>query len=252
MKFRPEQLESLITRIFVAAGTPQDIALYVSSSLVESSLKGVDSHGVMRASLYVDQILGGWIKPAARPAVLKETQSMAVVSAGSGFGIFALGYAMDLAIEKAKANQVAAIGLVDCTHTGRIGQFVEYAATRGVISTIIGGGHKGAGMSVAPYGGAARIMATNPYAIGLPGGQYGAVVVDIAMSMAAEGKLQVYRSRHEALPSGWILDKEGKPSTDVEDFYKGGCCSRRQVIKVTPWALQRNCLVMRYWERPTN
>ncbi|HIC88079.1 MAG TPA: Ldh family oxidoreductase, partial [Anaerolineae bacterium] len=205
-------------------GTPSDIAQYVSSSLVDSSLKGVDSHGVIRVSSYIDQIASGWIKPAARPEIQKETPTTAIVRGNSGFGIWALGYAMDLAIQKAKANQVASVGLIESTHTGRLGQFVETAAKEGLFAMLTGGGAHGhpRHSSVAPYGGAKRIMATNPYAFGLPDGRFGPVVVDIATSQVAEGKLQVYRAKREELPPGWILDKAGRPSTNVEDFYGGG------------------------------
>jgi LDH2 family malate/lactate/ureidoglycolate dehydrogenase len=221
--FQPHQLETFLVDTFVAAGTPQDIARYVSSSLVDSSLKGVDSHGVMRVSKYVDEIASGWIKPAARPEVQTESPTMAIVRGNLGFGIYTLGYAMDVAIRKAKTSQVAAVGLIESTHTGRLGWFVETAAKQNVIATIIGGGaHRNPGRTVTPYGGARRLLATNPYAFGLPGGQFGPVVVDMSTSMAAEGKLQVYRAKHEALPSGWILDKDGQPSTNVEDFYAGG------------------------------
>jgi LDH2 family malate/lactate/ureidoglycolate dehydrogenase len=217
-----EQLGSLLTQILAAAGTPPDIAGYVSASLVDSNLKGVDSHGAMRVSLYVDQITSGWINPAARPEILRETENIALVDANKGFGIFALGYAVDLAVHKARKGQVAAVGLVNCTHTGRLGQFVESAAERGVVAIITGGGHKGPGRSVAPHGGRGRIMATNPYSIGLPGGRLDPVVVDISTSISAEGKLQVYRVEGKELPAGWILNKDGRPSTNVEDFYSGG------------------------------
>ena len=222
--FQAEQLESLLADIFEAAGTPLDIAQYVSSSLVDSSLKGVDSHGVMRVSMYTDQIASGWIKPAARPEIQKETPTMAIVRGNSGFGIWALGYAMDLAIQKAKANQVAAVGLNESTNTGRLGQFVELAAKQGIVAMLTGGGVHGHAThsSVAPYGGRERILATNPFAFGIPGGRFGSVVVDMATSMVAEGKLQVYRAQQAELPPGWILDRAGQPSTDVEDFYDGG------------------------------
>jgi LDH2 family malate/lactate/ureidoglycolate dehydrogenase len=221
--FQAKQLEALLIDIFVAIDTPPDIAQYVSSSLVDSSLKGVDSHGVMRASLYVDQIASGWIKPAARPKIEKETPTTAIVRGNLGFGIYALGYAMDLAIRKAKASQVATVGLVESTHTGRLGQFVELAAEQNVVAVLIGGGaHRNTDRSVAPYGSAKPIMATNPYAFGLPGGRFGPVVVDIATSTVAEGKLRVFRAKHGELPPGWILDKDGRPSTNVEDFYNGG------------------------------
>jgi LDH2 family malate/lactate/ureidoglycolate dehydrogenase len=219
---RASRLHSLLTDIFVAAGTPEDIAQYVSSSLVDSSLKGVDSHGVMRVCLYVDQIESGWIRPNARPEIESETPTMAIIRGNLGFGIYSLGYALDVAIQKAKVSQVAAVGLVDSTHTGRLGWFVEKAAGQNIVANIIGGGHEGPGRSVAPHGGAARILAPNPYAYGVPGGRYGPVVVDISTSVVAEGKLQVFRAKKKELPPGWILDRNGRPSTDVEDFYSGG------------------------------
>jgi hydroxycarboxylate dehydrogenase B len=222
--FQAEPIEALLVGMFEAAGAPADIARYVASSLVDSSVKGVDSHGVMRVVMYVNQIQSGWIKPDARPTIERETPTTAIVRGNAGFGIFTLGYAVELAVQKAKANQVAAVGLIESTHTGRLGQFVEYAAEQDVIAMITGGGgqRKAAHSSVAPHGGAKGATATNPYAFGVPGGRFGPVVVDMATSMVAEGKLQVFRAKHEALPPGWILDKTGQPSTNVEDFYDGG------------------------------
>lgn len=225
-RFRAHELERLLIEIFVACGAPKDIAEYVSSALVDSSLKGVDSHGIIRVPSYVDQIASGWIDPTARPEIERETSSTAVVRGNSGFGILALGFATDLAIRKAKAHQVVAVGLIDATHTGRLGWFAEAAARQNVVALIVGGGGskspRSSVRSVAPHGGARPVMATNPYAFGLPGGMFGAVVGDFSSSVVAEGKLQVHRARGEALPPGWILDKHGKPSTRVEDFYEGG------------------------------
>ena len=218
-----DQVNELLIETFVAAGAPLDIAQYVAASLVDSSIKGVDSHGVMRVTKYVDEIGSGWIKPTARPDIKQETSTTAIVRGNSGFGIYAVGYAMDLAIGKAKLHGVAVVGLIESAHTGRLGQFVETAAEQNIIAFLIGGGaHKNPGCSVAPFGGAKSVMAPNPWAIGIPGGQFGPVVVDISTSTSAEGKLQVYRAKHQELPAGWILDKDGKPSTNVEDFYNGG------------------------------
>jgi LDH2 family malate/lactate/ureidoglycolate dehydrogenase len=177
----------------------------------------------MRVSLYVDQILSGEIKPSARPEILNDSGAMAVVTGNWGFGICALDYAMELAILKAKAHQIAAVGLVDCTHTGRLGQFAEAAAEQNVLAIITGGGRRhGSGVSVAPFGGAKPAFATNPYAFGMPGGRFGPVVADFATSTVAEGKLQVYRQQKKQLPRDWIVDKNGDPSTNVDDFYDGG------------------------------
>ncbi|MCL5995842.1 MAG: Ldh family oxidoreductase [Chloroflexi bacterium] len=221
---KPEALEELMSNALMAAGTPDDIAHDVAASLVDSNLKGVDSHGVTRIVMYLDQIAEGYIQPAARPEIAHETPTTAVVRGQRGFGIYALGYAMDVAVRKAKASQVAGVGLVDNTHTGRLGWFVENAARQNVIALLTGGGanRNARHQSVAPYGGAKRVLGTNPYAIGVPGGRFGTVLVDMSTSATAEGKLRLYRAKHEPVPPGWIVDKDGAPSTDAEDFYAGG------------------------------
>lgn len=225
-RFPPVGLKALLTAILTASGAPEDIAGDVSASLVDSSLKGVDSHGVMRVLSYVDQIASGWIRPAARPTVETEGASIALMRGHSGFGIFALGRATELAVRKVRTSQTAAIGLIDTTHTGRLGWFAEDAARQGVVVLIVGGGGsrsaKASVRSVAPYGGRRRIFATNPYAYGVPAGRFGTVVGDFSSSMVAEGKLQMHRARRQPLPPGWILDRDGHPSTDVADFYAGG------------------------------
>lgn len=217
------QLQNLLTGIFLAIDTPPDIAECVAESLVDSNLKGVDSHGVMRVTKYVNEVESGWIRPTARPEIKKETSSMAVVKGNLGFGILVMKYAMDLAIQKAKAGQVAAVGVIDNTHIGRVGYFSEMAVEQNVASIIVGGAtHGRPGARVAPYGGKKPILATNTWTMGLPGGKYGSILTDISTSVCAEGKLQTYRAKHKELPPNWILDKDGKPSTDVEDFYDGG------------------------------
>lgn len=220
--FQHERLEILAATILQAAGTPTDIAAYVAAALVESNLRGVDSHGVALIPWYLDEIAQGTIRPDGRPSTEKETPTMAVVRGNASFGIFALGHAMELAIQKAKASQVAAVGLIDCPHTGRLGRFVEAAANRDLFAMVIGGGGHRLWATVAPHGGAKPILGTNPFALGLPGGRFGPVVVDIATSAVSWSKLRVYRAKKQPVPIGWILDKDGRPSTNVEDFYHGG------------------------------
>lgn len=220
-----EAANEMLSTMIEAAGTPRDIATCVAAHLVDASLKGVDSHGVMRIVMYLDQIAKGRIVPDARPEVVQETASTALVRGHLGFGFHAMEYAVSLAIAKARATGVAAVGLAETTHTGRLGRYGEIMAEQGMLGIVAGGGHSGTATSgrwVAPHGGARRALSTNPYVLAMPGGRFGPVVVDIATSTVGEGKLQVYRAKHEPLPPGWILDKDGRPSTDVEDFYAGG------------------------------
>ena len=219
-----EQLEALLKKALAAAGTPDDIAQEVAASLADSNLKGVDSHGAVRIPSYLSYIAEGYIQPAARPEIVRETPTTALVRGHYGFGIHTLSFATDIAIRKAKESNVACVGLIEASHTGRIGWFAERAAAQDVITMITGGGAslKGRHNAVAPYGGTQPILSTNPITFGMPAGEQDTVLADFATSITAEGKLRLYRAKHEPVPQGWLLDKEGNPTTNAEDFYAGG------------------------------
>lgn len=219
--FPAEKLADSARQIFVAAGAPDDIAEKVSQSLVGAMLAGHDSHGVIRVPAYVQQIRAGRLAPAARPSVIRETATTAVVSGNWGFGQIAAFYATDLAIRKARDSQTATVGVVQCNHVGRLGEYSEIVAGAGLVAMSTVGGFAGSG-AVAPFGGVGRALGTNPISFGIPTHEHPSLIVDFATSMVAEGKLQVARAKHEPIPEGWILDKEGRPTTNAEDFYTGG------------------------------
>ncbi len=221
---RAPALEALLIEALTRSGTPDDIARTVATSLVDANLKGVDSHGAVRIGMYLDQVEQGYTQPAARPEIIRETSSSAIVRGNRGFGIYTLSYALDIAIQKAKAHQIAAVGLVDSTHTGRLGWYAERAAAQNVIALLTGGGANRHPLhqSVAPHGGAKRALATNPYAIGIPGGEFGTMLVDMSTSTTAEGKLRLHRATGKPVPSGWLIDRDGAPTNDAAAFYDGG------------------------------
>ncbi len=216
------QLNLLTRSVLAAAGTPDDIAACVAQSLVDANLKGVESHGVMRLEWYLEQIREGVILPAARPSVELDKGGSAVMRGNGAFGIYGMQLAADLAVGKARERQIAAVALTDVGHTGRLGQFAERIAAQGMLGVILGGGNHERWACVAPYGGAKPLLPTNPYAFGLPAGRHENVIVDFATSAVATGKLRLYRAQGKPVPEGWILDKEGRPTTVVEDFFQGG------------------------------
>ena len=217
-----DQLDRLARQLLSAAGTPEDIAEVVAGSLVGASLKGVDSHGVMQLPWYLEEIAKGNVEPAARPAIETKAPGLALVRGNKGFGIYALNQATETAVEVAGRQGSACVGLADCSHTGRIGHFAEAAARRGLFALVFGGGAHEIWRNVVPFGGSQPIVSTNPYAFAMPGGRFGPIVVDFATSTVADGKVAVYRAEGKALPEGWILDKEGRPSTDPKAFFDGG------------------------------
>jgi LDH2 family malate/lactate/ureidoglycolate dehydrogenase len=218
----PQPLETLAQQIFVAAGTPPDLAAHVARHLVKANLSGHDSHGVIRIPAYLNQIDSGRLVADARPEVVAELPGTAVVDAHRGFGQVAASFALDVAINKASEVGIGAASVRHCNHIGRLGDYGEAAAERGYIAIVTYGSAGPNSGHAAPFGGSARHLGTNPLSVGVPGGAGDAVVVDFATTMVAEGKIQVARAKHVPLPPGCIVDKEGQPSTNAEDFYAGG------------------------------
>ncbi len=221
LTFSAERLRNVTRQIFEAAGTPPDLAAEMASILVESNLVGHDSHGVIRIPAYVTQIKEGTLVPEARPEVIRETPGSALVDGKYGFGHLAAAFGTDVAVRKAKEAQAAVVSIVRCNHIGRLGEWGSRAAAQDVIAIVTVGGFDGPGIA-APYGGAAPALGTNPISIGMPGGEMPDLLVDFATTAIAEGKVQVARAKGVPLPPGCIIDREGNPSTNPEDLYKGG------------------------------
>ena len=217
-----EALEAASLRLLEAAGTPSDIARCVAAHLVDANLKGVDSHGVQRLPDYITEIERGDIEPAARPVLDKETHGTAVFDGRRGFGIYALDQAAGHVMALAKDRRVAAVALINGAHTGRIGAYAGKIAEAGLFALIIGGGAHRVWATVAPHGGRAPIMSTNPYALALPGADHGAVVVDFATSAAARGKIAAYRAAGRPIPEDWVLDRAGRATDDPAALFEGG------------------------------
>ncbi|MEZ4633477.1 MAG: Ldh family oxidoreductase [Caldilineaceae bacterium] len=219
--FRAETLVDFADQIFQAAGTPAQVARLVAASLVDSNLVGHDSHGVVRVVQYLSSIEQGQLDPQAQPTIRQETSVIALIDGHSGFGQVAAHKAMRMAIDKAREHGMSAIGLVDCGHVGRMGEWVEMAAKEGLICLAFCNGGGGRGI-VAPFGGVARVLGTNPIAAAIPVANREPVVLDFATSAVAEGKVRIARNSGKSIPVGWILDKDGTPSTTPDDLYDGG------------------------------
>jgi LDH2 family malate/lactate/ureidoglycolate dehydrogenase len=222
----PEALEPFAVQMFERLGSPRDIAEAVAAHLVRANLSGHDSHGVMRIPQYASWIDHGWIKPAARPEVVGRHGATMLIDAGYGYGQFSTNFALARAVAQALESGVAAAAIRHANHIGRVGEYTERAARQGLVAIVtVGAAGPGIG-GATPFGGMARFLGTNPWSIGVPLAGDGApaepMVMDFATTVVAEGKCRVARAKHEPLPPGCILDKEGRPATDPEDFYAGG------------------------------
>lgn len=217
-----DELHELTKRILIAAGTDDRNADGVVEHLVQANLSGVDTHGVWHVGGYVAAIKAGEIVPTAWPEISKETAASALVTGNWTFGQVAAKYAMGVAIEKARAHDMAVVGLVQCHHIGRLGHYVEMAASEGMISMVWAGGYAEEAPVAVPYGGCARVLSTNPMAMGFPAGKEPRMMFDFATTAISGVKVVNAQSRHEQLPPGCIVDKDGNPSTDPNDFFDGG------------------------------
>ena len=227
-RYQASYLHAMTRQLFEAAGTPSHIADVIAETLVGANVAGHDSHGVLRIPSYLDLIEKGGLDPAAEPIIVRETETTVIFDGNNGSGLYTARKAGQLAIKKAKENELCRVSLRNNHHIGRLGQWAEIAAHAGCIgwiSTGGGGGNRGGGVrggGTLPFGGAVGKLGTNPIAVGVPTGDDTPFVLDYATTMIAGGKTAFAESKDADLPEGCIVDKDGNPSVNVGDLSDGG------------------------------
>ena len=222
MTIKTETLTSFITDIFQSAGAPPTYARLVAKSLVRTNQTGHDSHGVVRVPTYLDGIAMGIIKPEAEPIVGQERNSVTMVDGQMGFGQVTADFAMQETIKKAQQYGVAATGLINCNHIGRLGEWVEMAAEQNMIGLAFCNVYGNPTRRVAPFGGTRSLFGTNPFAAAVPAENRNPIVVDFSTAVVSEGKVRLARNNNQTVPSDWLLDVNGQSTTNPNDLYEGG------------------------------
>ncbi len=218
IKVGHERLREIAQTVFVAAGSAPDEARIVADHLVEANLKGHDSHGIIRVPKYADWVRKGELLPNRHAAIVVDKGALLVIDGGFGYGQVIGREAMALMADRAKANGFCAAAIRNSGHLGRIGAWPEQLARAGLTSVHFVN-TSGYGILVAPHGGSDRRLSANPIAAGCPGTSGKPIILDIATSVVAEGKIQVARNRGEALKPGLVIDGRGRPTTDPASFY---------------------------------
>lgn len=214
-------LRDITSRIFQAAGADDADARIVASSLVEANLTGHDSHGVIYIVDYLKRVLDGRLDPQAKPEIVRETATTMLVDGHRGFGQVVATWTMERLLRKASESNLAAAGIFHCGHIGRVGIYPAMGAEQGFICLAFANGG-GAHPRVAPHGGIKPMLGTNPLAAIVPIKGDKPFVLDFATSVVASGKIRIAHNKGEELPDGWILDHDGQPSRNPQDYYDGG------------------------------
>lgn len=207
-----DALRALITQLFTAAGVPAEDAGTVAEVLVEADLRGVESHGSTRVAGYLSMMRLGLLNPRPKIQVLRDTPATAMLEGDSGFGIVVAKRAMRMAMDKARALGVGCVTARNVTHTGLVGFYPMMAAAEGLIGLAMNNGPR----ILPPFGGTTPTYATNPFAAAFPGAG-DPIVLDMATSVVAGGKLRLAAKKGVPIPPDWALDREGVPTTDPEE-----------------------------------
>ena len=214
-----DSLATFVERLFTASGVSIDEAKVVTANLVGANLRGHDSHGVLRVTQYLGFVRDGSYRLGVPLTIEKEGPAVVVCDGGWGFGQVQAHRLLDLVLPRAQTLGIAAGTVRNCGHIGRLGEYAERAADRGLI-LIATVNNNGAGHRVAPPGGRAGRLGTNPLCAAVPTDD-GPVVLDFGTSVVAEGKVRTYYADgKKPVPEGWLLGADGRPTTDPSVLYE--------------------------------
>lgn len=213
-----DTLKSFVTVLFEKAGSNKAESAIIAEHLVEANLAGHDSHGVLRVPAYIGWLRDGLVCLNQNLSTVSQNGPFVVADGNFGFGQVIGEQAAALGISLASDHGVSIVGLRNSGHLGRIGDFALQAAQAGLIS-IHFVNTNGFGILVAPFGGTDARLSTNPIAIGIPRDNGEHVILDMATSVFAEGKIRAALNSGRMLPEGVLLNNRGTQTRDPQDLY---------------------------------
>ena len=216
-----EQLKRIGEAILLAAGARPEEAETVARRCAAANLAGHDSHGVLQIPGYIERMKRGEIVPGAPFTIVRESATTTVIDGNWGFGYVVTERAMRMTIAKAETANVAAATVFRQSHIGRLAVYPLMAAEAGMIGLLTADSGRSP-KAVAPFGGREARLGTNPICIAVPSDLAAPLYLDMATSAVALSKVTLAAARGASIPEGWIIDKDGKPTTDPKEFRKGG------------------------------
>jgi L-2-hydroxycarboxylate dehydrogenase (NAD+) len=206
-----QQLEAFIARALDAVSVPRNDARIIAELMVRADLNGADGHGVFRLPQYIRRINGGAVNIGPNIRVEREAPGMALVDGDNGMGHLVMRFATGKAIEKAQTAGVAWVGVQWSNHAGPASLYASMPIAHNMIGLYLAVGNAN---HLPPWGGIDMLLSTNPIAVGVPAGEEPPIVLDMATTVAAYGKVKTKAQRGEMMPEGWMIDREGRPLTD--------------------------------------
>ncbi|MFB5945876.1 Ldh family oxidoreductase [Albibacterium profundi] len=217
-RIEEQKLRKFTQDVFLSMGCSEEDATLAADVLLKADLRGIDSHGVARLIGYVRLWDKGRINSRPTIRIVHETPSTATIDGDAGLGLVVAPFAMKIALEKAENVGSGWVSVKNSNHFGIAG----YHALMAVNNDMIGMAMTNASPLVAPTFSKERMLGTNPICYTFPAGKYPPIVVDMATSTAANGKLEVAQRKNLSIPSGWVQDKNGADSRDAGELKEGG------------------------------
>ena len=212
------QLGGFIMRALSSAGIPPDDARQVALLMVEADARGGDAHGIFRLPQYVKQLQNGGINARPNMRIVSDRAGTALIDGDNALGHLVMKRAAELAIEKARQCGIGWVGTRRSNHAGSAQLYARMPAEKDMIGLYFCVGNANL---LPPWGGTEVLLSTNPISIAVPAGKHPPIVLDMATTNTAFGKIRLKAQRNEPMPEGWMIDRQGKPLTDAKRASEG-------------------------------
>lgn len=212
-----DRLLAFATAAYVKAGMPADDAHLAADTLVQADLWGHQSHGVMRLPWYLARLKSGVAQPVAAPEFVVDVGAVGVIDGHEGMGQIVTAFAARDVIRRAKAHGIGAVAVRNSNHFGTAMYYTLMAPPEGCIMFL----STNASPAMAPWGGREKRVGNNPWSWSAPAGRHAPMVLDIANTAVARGKIYLARQRNEPIPPGWAINAAGVPTTDPAEALAG-------------------------------
>lgn len=215
MRVKVSEIFDISKSILMKCGVPEKHSEEIAETIVYAHVREKHTHGLNRVPIYVNKIKKGMLNPLTPITVIKDSDATMSIDANNGFGQVATYYAVEKSIEKAKKYGVGLVGVCKSNNFGAAGFFGELACKQNMISILI----SNSAPAIAPSGGKKALFGTSPICYAFPGEEN--IILDMATSVAARGKIRNAAKNNEKIPMNWANDADGHPTDDPHEALKG-------------------------------